>query len=134
MSGKYDDMLDLPHHVSPNRARMSMTDRAAQFSPFAALTGYEGLIAETARLTEARREPSEHRKMLLEEALTQVLDRIGQQPQVRMTWFRPDRTKAGGAYVTEELRVKKVDLYARIILTTHGYAIPMDDLWELELK
>ncbi len=132
MSGKYDDIIGLPHHVSPRRARMSMTDRAAQFSPFAALTGYEALIDETARLTDERQELSEHRKMVLDEALTRILDRAGECPRVRLTRFRADLTKEGGTYLTQEVRIKKVDLYARTVTTTDGLTISMDDLWELE--
>ena len=133
MSGKYDDIIHLPHHTSSKRAGMSMTDRAAQFSPFAALTGYDEAIGETARLTNDRQELSEYRRMLLDESFRILLEHLEEQPEVRVTYFVADLTKDGGTYVTEEKCVKKVDLYRRELVTVCGDVIPMDDIWELEI-
>lgn len=133
MSGKYDDIIALPHHVSATRARMSAWDRAAQFSPFAALTGYEDAIEETGRLTDAREEASESRKEDLDRVLHEIMDVLDTGPRVRVTRFVEDQSKDGGAYVTGEHRLQKVDLYRRELLTAAGERIPMDDIWSIEL-
>ncbi|MBR2888727.1 MAG: hypothetical protein IKC09_00455 [Oscillospiraceae bacterium] len=133
MSGKYDDLLYLPHPEPKNRARMSMLDRAAQFSPFAALTGYEEAIQETGRLTDRRLEPGETRKAELDRCFRALMERLGTGPWIRVTFFRPDPWKDGGAYVTENHRILKVDLYRRMLLAEDGSRISMDDIWELEI-
>lgn len=133
MSGKYDDIIHLSRPVSTRHTPMSRYDRAAQFSPFAALTGYDAAILETARLTDARMEPSEHRRLVLDENIRLVMERLETQPELRITYFVPDLTKSGGSYVTEQHRIKKVDLYQRILLTAVGDVIPMDNIWELEI-
>lgn len=133
MTGKYDDIIHLSRPASPNRARMSQLDRAAQFSPFAALTGYEEAIEETGRLTDPRRELGEARYADLNRALHEVLEVLKTGPMVRMVRFLPDGTKTGGQYVSCQYRIRKIDLHHRIILTTEGETIPLDDLWELEL-
>ena len=133
MSGKYDDIIHRDHHVSSTRARMPMQVRAAQFSPFAALTGYEEAIQETGRLTDARIEPSEDRTGDLNAVFRQLLEQLDRHPRIRVTYFQQDLFKFGGAYVTETHSVVKADLYARILLTENGEKIPMDDIWELEI-
>ena len=95
--GNYDDIIDLPHHVSSTRPRMPMIDRAAQFQPFRALTGYEDAVRETARLTDRRIELTEEEKARLDAALQRLMDSISSRPQVSVTWFQPDKRKAGGA-------------------------------------
>ena len=134
MAGKYDDIIHLPHHVSQKRARMSRLDRAAQFSPFAALTGFDGVIAETGRLTDDSVQLDESRKEVLNERLRRIIAEIGRQPGVRITYFREDDRKAGGAYVTVSGRVKKVDAYDRTILLTDGLVIPLEAVRELEME
>ena len=133
MSGKYDDIIHLPHPVSTRHARMSRLDRAAQFSPFAALTGYDAVITETGRLTDSCIELDESRIEVLNERLRYILSVISQQPAVRITYFREDDRKAGGAYVTVSGRVKKVDAYAHTIVLADGQMIPMETVRELEV-
>lgn len=134
MSGKYDDIINLPHHVSPTRPQMSMIDRAAQFSPFAALTGYEDAILETGRLTDARIEMSEDELDALNAKYQLLMDTIGTGIEVSITYFKQDDRKAGGAYLTERDVVKKVDTYNRRILMRNGTCIPMDDIFDIDLS
>lgn len=133
MSGKYDDIIHLSRPVSATRARMSAIDRAAQFSPFAALTGYEDAIEETGRLTDERKEISEFRSQELDRRLQDILEVLDTCPRVTITRFLDDRSKEGGAYVTCEYRVRKVDLYLREMWTTEGEKIPIDDIWSLTI-
>lgn len=128
----YSDMLHLPHPVSAKRAPMSRIDRAAQFSPFAALTGYEESLRETARLTQPFLELEEHKKELLNEKLLKILERMDSRPQVTVTFFQPDPSKDGGAYVTRTGTVKKVDSLNRCILFTDGTGIPIHLIYELQ--
>ena len=97
--GKYDDIIHLTHHVSSTRPHMPMTDRAAQFMPFRALTGYEDAVRETARYTDERIELTEDEKALLDMRLQKLADEISNQPKMTLTYFRPDKKKAGGAYI-----------------------------------
>lgn len=129
---QYDDIIDLPHHVSPTRPRMSMIDRAAQFSPFAALTGYDAAIKETGRLTDQRIELSEDSRAALDRKQQLLVECLADQPEVSVTYFIPDERKSGGAYVTVTGIVKKVDDYQRLLLLTEGTKIPLDDILELE--
>lgn len=110
MSGKYDDMLHLPHHISLTRRRMTMAERAAQFSPFAALAGHEDAIQETSRVVGRRFDLSEEEKAVLDRKQQIILGFLkqGEQPMVTVTYFRPDRKKAGGEYVKRTGKVKKV--------------------------
>lgn len=130
---QYDDIIHLPHHVSRRHARMSRLDRAAQFSPFAALTGFDATIAETGRLTDRSIELDESRKEMLNQHLRYLLSVIGQQPGVRVTYFREDERKAGGAYVTVTGRVKKVDAYEHAIVLMDGTVIPMELVRDIEV-
>ena len=132
--GKYDDIIHLPHPVSSKHARMSRIDRAAQFSPFAALTGYDAVITETGRLTDSSIELDESRKEVLNERLRYVLSVLSQQPRVRITYFREDERKVGGAYVTVSGRVKKVDAYDHAIILTDGQVICLETVRDLELE
>ena len=129
---QYDDIIDLPHHVSATRPRMSMIDRAAQFSPFAALTGYDAAIKETGRLTDERIELSEESRAVLDRKQQLLLDNLADHPKVTVTYFVPDERKAGGAYVTVTGRVKKVDDYQRLLLLTDGTKIPLDEILDME--
>lgn len=134
MSGKYDDIIHLPRHVSKKHARMSRLDRAAQFSPFAALTGFDATIAETGRLTDGSIQLEEDRKQMLNETLRQILEVIGTQPQVRITYFLHDDRKEGGAYVTVCGRVKKIDAFAHTVVLTDRTAISIDLITEIQLE
>ncbi len=131
MKNPYDDILNLPHHVSQNHPQMSMRDRAAQFSPFAALTGYEDAIDETGRLTEQRRELSEQEQAEINSCLTSIASKLNQQPKVRVEYFVPDAVKAGGAYVTETGCAKKLSLAERTITLNTGTVIGMDDIAQI---
>ena len=128
---RYDDMLALPHHVSRKHPPMSLHDRAAQFSPFAALTGYEDAIEETARLTEQRVELDEEAKSRLNHRLEQLL-LLPQRPEASFTYFQPDERKSGGAYVTHTGLLKKIDTYERIIRLEDGFLIPLDELFAVD--
>lgn len=132
MRGPYDDIIDLPHHVSGKRPKMPMQDRAAQFLPFAALTGYDSAISEAARLTSARIELTEEAMAVLNMKLQMAADSITGQPELSFTYFRPDQEKSGGAYVTVSGAVKKVDDQERLIILQSGERIPMDDLLDID--
>lgn len=132
MSWKYEDIVDLPRPAPRGRAPMSRLDRAAQFSPFAALTGYEETIEETARLTEACRELTEEETGRLNEKLRILSEWAAQQPEVSIRYFRWDPLKAGGAYVTVSGRVRRVDAYTRQVELTDGTCIPMEAISALE--
>lgn len=129
---KYDDILNLPHHVSPKRARMSMVDRGAQFSPFAALTGYDAVIQETARLTDNPVELDENARDALDAKLRLLRAAVDSHPEVTITCFRPDERKAGGAWVRITGRVKKIDPYEQAIVLTDNQLIPIERILEIE--
>jgi hypothetical protein len=128
----YDDLIHLPHHRSSKHPPMPQADRAAQFSPFAALTGYDAAVKETARLTDQRIELDEDEKAALDETLRALVQRIDQRPQVRLTYFRPDEKKDGGAYVTAAGKLKRVDALTRTLLLEDGRKIPMDSVISVE--
>lgn len=130
---KYDDIIHLPHPVSQRRSRMTSYDRAAQFSPFAALTGYDAVIEETARLTDSRIELDQGAVEQLNERLLEIRDSISSRPLVTLTWFRRDERKAGGAYIRATGRVKKIDSYTNTIVLTDGTVIPIRELADAEL-
>lgn len=132
MTGDYNDIIYLPHHVSPTRPQMSMRDRAAQFSPFAALTGYDAAIRETARLTQEKVELDEQELAVLDRKFQLLLEQLGRCPQVTITWFVPDELKRGGCYLTITDVVKKVDAAARFVLLQNAGRICMDDIVEIE--
>ena len=129
---KYDDIIGLPHHVSATRPRMSMIDRAAQFSPFQALTGYGAAIQETGRLTGRKIELSEDERIVLDMKQQILLDNIRECPDVSITYFIPDERKAGGSYVTVTGNVKKIDDYQRLLILTDRAQIPLDEIVDIE--
>lgn len=128
----YEDILDLPHHVSKTRPQMSMLDRAAQFSPFAALTGYDAAIKETGRLTDEKIEMDEDTKAALDMKQAYLIEIIDEQPEIFITYFLPDTKKSGGAYVTVTGNLKRYDEYERLLILTDGKKIPMDDIADIE--
>ena len=132
MSGPYDDIMDLPHPTSPKHPRMPMGDRAAQFSPFAALSGHSAAIAETARLTDRRIELEEDDLAELDRRLNQLLEQIREQPEVTVTWIQPDARKDGGAYRVTTGRLKKVDTIGQMMVLLDGTVIPMGNITTLE--
>ena len=128
---RYDDIINLPHHVSPTRQRMSMHDRAAQFAPFAALVGYDDAVTETARLTEARPELDEQEQRAINERLAYIADHIHEQPEVRIKYFVPDEHKSGGAIVEVSGKVKKISTTDGTIVLTDGCKIRLSDITDL---
>ena len=128
----YEDILNLPHHVSKTRPQMSMLDRAAQFSPFAALTGYDDAIKEPGRLTDEKIEMDEDRKAALDMKQAYLIEMIDEQPEISITYFLPDAKKSGGAYVTVTGNLKRFDEYERLLILTDGKKIPMDDIADIE--
>ena len=128
----YDDIINLPHHVSVRHPRMSSADRAAQFSPFAALTGHDAAIKETARLTDGKIELTEDAKSMLDVKLHKLAENISAMPQIKLTWFVGDERKSGGKYITAEVCVKSIDDFNRIIALSDGRKIPLDDIYEME--
>ena len=131
MSGKYDDMLHLSPQVSQKQPKMSMQQRAAQFSPFAALTGYEAILAETGRLTEPLRELDENRKEVLDSCLQRLQHRLDSRPVVSILYFQPDDRKDGGAYVSVEGVVQLIDNNSRTLRIEDGSTIPIDRIFEI---
>lgn len=124
---EYDDIIHLPHHVSRIHPQMSMEDRAAQFSPFAALTGYDAAIVETARLTAQRVELDEYERQALNEKLQFISEHLNEHPKVSITCFVPDARKEGGEYVTVTGNIKKLDDYEHRIVLMDGSRILMED-------
>ena len=136
MANPYQDIIDLPRPVSPTHSPMPMAERAAQFSPFAALTGYDSIIREAARLTARRIELGEEAQQCLNESLTRLAARTAPPAEpvpVRITWFQPDGLKLGGAYVTETRPVRRVDPVYRVLELADRSLIPFDDLYDLRL-
>ena len=129
--GKYDAIIGLPHHVSSTRPHMPMLDRAAQFQPFRALTGYEDAVQETARYTDEKVELTENEKALLDMELQRLSDDIANRPQVTLTYFRSDKRKAGGAYVTTTGRLKKIDDLEGTLILASGERIVIEDIIEI---
>ena len=130
----YEDIINLSHHISPTRQQMPMSDRAAQFSPFAALTGYDAAIKETGRLTDERIELDEEALTALDMKYQLLIDAFDDAPEVTITYFQPDERKAGGKYITATSAVKKVDDFERRITMQNGTKIPMDDVLSIDGK
>ncbi len=132
MTGLYDDIIHLPRHVSKTHPHMAAIDRAAQFSPFAALTGYDAAIKETARLTDERVELDENSTNALSDRLQIIAERIAEQPEIAITYFQPDIMKSGGSYITATSAAKKIDEHKRIVIMTDGTTIPIDEIVGIE--
>ena len=132
MSNKYDEIANLPHHVSETRPQMPMSDRAAQFAPFAALTGYDSAIRETGRMTDERIELDEEALTALNLRYQLLMDALGKEPEVEITFFKPDERKSGGEYVTVIGAVKNIDDFERLITMQDGMKIPMDDVLSID--
>lgn len=131
-SGKYDDIIHMPHHVSRKHPQMPVSDRAAQFSPFAALTGHGDAIKETERLTQQRIELDENDKLRINEKLQLLQENIRQQPEIRITYFQPDLRKEGGAYVEETGCVKKIDSYGGKLVLENGIVISIEEIYDIQ--
>lgn len=132
MKSKYDKIMGRPHHVSKTRPQMPMSDRAAQFAPFAALTGYDAAIKETGRLTDDKIELDEEALTALDMKYQLLMDTFDDAPEVTITYFQPDERKAGGKYVSAVGAVKKIDDFERRITMRDGTRIPMDDVLSID--
>ena len=128
MSGRYDDIIDLPHPVSQRHPQMPLADRAAQFSPFAALTGLDAALQETARLTDQRITLDEYEQAELDKTLQALREAVPQHPAVEITYFQPDARKAGGQYVTSVGHVKRIAEYEQQLILTEGTIIPLAEI------
>lgn len=129
---RYDDLLDLPHPEPKTRPRMTRTDRAAQFSPFAALCGHGDAMAETARLTDQKIEPSEVQAAELNDAFVQIMAHIREKPRVQVTYFVPDARKEGGEYRMSEGCVRRIVGTERILELTDGTKIAFDNMLSIK--
>lgn len=132
--GKYDDIYGLAYQKSKDRKQMTMQERAAQFSPFAALSGYEDAIEETARLTEVKIGLSEDEKREIGEKLSLIRDNLAHHPHVRIVFFVPDALKSGGRYVTAEGEVKKLREIENSILLSGGKEIRFEDILLIDIE
>lgn len=134
MKKKYDDMIDLPRHVSKVRQRMSIENRAAQFSPFAALTGYDEAVKETSRLTDDRVELDENAMAIIDMKLNMLSDKTDELREVSITYFKTDPKKKGGTYITEVVGVKKVDSLERRLVLENDNKIFIDDILDIDIE
>ena len=132
MTEDYSDIINLPHHVSKNHPQMPMEARAAQFAPFAALTGYDAVIHETARLTDKQVELEEYDNERLNRIFSELMDSLEENPVVTVSYFKPDEHKAGGAYVTVTGQLKRIDTYEQIMVMEDGTAIPIGNIMDLQ--
>ena len=129
---KYDEIIKLPHHVSKTRPQMPMSDRAAQFAPFAALTGYDSAIKETGRLTDERIELDEEALTALDMKFQILMEALEEEPEVSITYFKPDERKAGGSYLKVTGTLKKLDEYERILMLMNGQKIKLDAVLDID--
>ena len=128
---RYDDIINLPRHELKTRPPMSRSNRAAQFSPFAALTGYDEAVKETARLTDKRVDLDETVKARLDEKLRLIQEQLSSEPEITVTYFQPDEKKAGGSYVTISGIVKKIDYYERAVIMKDRTRIEIDEIADI---
>ena len=134
MSGNYDDIIALPHPEPRTHPRMSLHDRAAQFSPFAALTGHSAAIAETGRLTDSRITLDESEMARVDAALQRLRELLPQEPVASITYFVPDERKAGGSYQTITGTARRIDTVNGVLLLTDQRAIPIPDILAVAIQ
>lgn len=132
MTETYDDIIHLPHHVSKRHPQMSLYNRAAQFAPFAALTGYEEAIIETARLTAPKVDMMEDNQQLLDRKLALLSRSLREQPTVSITYFQPDKKKTGGQYLTITGVIKCIRDSERVILMADGKRVSIDTIISID--
>ncbi len=125
---QYDDIINLPHHVSKRHPQMSLYARSAQFAPFAALTGYDDAIKETSRETSEKIDIDDELKSILDSKLQIIMEHIKNKPEISFTYFIPDSKKDGGSYITVIGIVRKIDLYNQIIYLANNTEIPINDI------
>lgn len=131
---RYDDIINLPHHQSKERPHMSLHDRAAQFAPFAALTGHEDAIKETARLTENEMLLDESIKEEINSKINELSEHLSEKQNVSITYFKPDKKKTGGAYLTDIGIVKKINEAEKILIMDSGMKIQMEQIYGIEIE
>ena len=134
MSGKYDDIINLPHHTSSKHPRMTRSARAAQFAPFAALTGLDDEMEETARLTDKKITLDEEQKQVINRELLFIKNNPQRDIPVIITFFKSDGRKEGGAYIEKEVRIKKIDEINRKLILSDYSEIEIDDLFSVRQK
>ena len=127
----YEDIVNLPPHISKKHPQPSMLDRAARFAPFAAITGYEEMVLEEARVTEERIDLDEGSLSLLNEKLNIIQEFLDEEPEVTITYFEPDKKKSGGTYVTITGIVKRIDEYEHLVIMTDGKKIRVEDIYAI---
>ena len=132
MTEDYSDIINLPHHVSRNHPQMPLAARAAQFAPFAALTGYDVVIHETARLTEGQVELEEYDNERLNRKFAELMTILDSHPEITVSYFKPDERKAGGAYAAVSGHVKKIDSYEQYMEMEDGIIIPIRNIIDLQ--
>ena len=130
---RYDDILNMPHHVSNSHPHMSMHDRAAQFSPFAALVGYDDAVKETARQTNEKQELTADKITDLNQKIAFLTENADERPEITIEYFIPDEKKTGGKYVTLSGNFRRIDEYSHNMIFTSGEEIPLNDIFEIEL-
>ena len=133
MRNKYDDIINLPHHISKKHKQMTLEARAAQFAPFAALTGYGDEIKETARLTNKRIDLDEESKSILDNKIQIILKQILRRPIVSITYFIPDLKKDGGKYITVSGIIKRIDKYKQVIILENQIEIPINEIIDINV-
>lgn len=129
--GKYDDIIGLPRPVFPVKERLSPEMRGAQFSAFAALTGFDGIIDESARLTDPRPVPDQDRLDRINSVLQFIEDNISRRPEAVIVFFVPDSCKSGGALSTAEGAVRNIDQFSRCIVLDDNSSVPIDDIYDI---
>ena len=134
MNSKYDDIINIPYHIWAKHRTMSMINRAAQFAPFAALPGYYEAVTETARLTSEKIELDESIIEYLNRKLQMIQKKICDNPVVSITFFKADKLKSGGAYLTFTNAVKRIDEYEKCVKFINGTQIPINDIYDIEIK
>ena len=132
LENSYEDIINMPHHVSHRHPHMSVHDRAAQFAPFAALTGHGAAIAETARRTEEKLELDESQKEVLDQKLVNIMHNADE-TVVKIEYFVRDKKKSGGKYETSEGRIRKLDMYRQMIVMEDGTEISVDDVNDINI-
>ena len=127
----YEDIVNLPPHISKRHPQPTMMDRAARFAPFAAITGYEEMVLEEARVTEERIDLDEGTLSLLNEKLNMIQEFLDEEPEVTITYFEPDKKKSGGAYISITGTVKRIDEYEHLVILTDGKKIRIEDIYAI---
>ena len=128
----YEDIVNLPPHISKKHPQPSMMDRAARFAPFAAITGYEEMVLEEACVTEERVDLDEGALSLLNEKLNMIQEFLDEEPEVTITYFEPDKKKSGGAYVSATGTVKRIDEYEHLVIMTDGTKIRIEEIYHIQ--